>query len=135
MFSKKTKASVGVETARGLIEDPEIRQAAAQVAAGSSRLGFSVTKRVARRKTRRRLKRYRDVAQAVGPVLAQYGPQAAQSLGLVEQPEPPKSNPRAKPTLAAGVLIGASTVYFLEPGPAGRGHREQLVRAVAAIKS
>jgi hypothetical protein len=132
MFSKKTKASVGVETARGLIEDPEIRQAAAQVATGSSRLGFSVTKRMARRKTRRRLKRYRDVAQAVGPVLAQYGPQAAQTLGLVEQPEPPK--PRRKPAVAAGVLIGAGTVYFLEPG-AGRGHREQLVRAVAAIRS
>jgi hypothetical protein len=131
MFSKKAKASVGVETARGLIEDPEIRQAAAQAAAGTSRLGFSVTKRVARRKTRRRLKRYRDVAQAVGPVLATYGPQAAQSLGLVEQPT---SKPRRRPALAAGVVIGASTVYFLEPG-AGRGHRQQLARAVAAIRS
>ena len=131
MFSKKTKASVGVETARGLIEDPEIREAAMQAAAGTSRLGFGISKRVARRRTRRRLKRYRDVAQAVGPVLATYGPQAAQSLGLTEPPKQPKAGGRTRPALAAGVLIGASTVYFLEPG-AGRERRAQVKRIVAA---
>ena len=58
--------------------------------------------------------------------LVTYGPQAARELGLVRTLKPKRTTLR----LAAGVLIGAMAVYFLEPG-AGRRHREQVKQLVS----
>jgi hypothetical protein len=118
ILSKGAKTAAGMKAAKGLAKNP-----------GVVKFGVKATKPVARRKARQgahRIERLGEAAAAFGRELVEYGPQAAQELGLVELPKPKRTAPR----VAAGVVIGASAVYFLEPEN-GREHRERLVKLVA----
>jgi hypothetical protein len=118
VLSKGAKTAVGVKAAKGVAKNP-----------GVVKLGLKASKPMARRKARRgvnRVERLSEAAAAFGRELVEYGPQAAQELGLVELPRPKRTAPR----VAAGVVLGASAVYFLEP-ESGREHREKVLKLVA----
>jgi hypothetical protein len=66
-----------------------------------------------------------EIGEVVGVVMAMYGPLAARQLGWAEVPKQKRTAPR----VAAGVVIGAGAVYFLEP-KGGPGRREQVLRLV-----
>jgi hypothetical protein len=109
VVSKKTKGRLGIKAAKGAAKRPGIVMA----------LG----KPLARRATRKKLE---QVGEAVGTVLAVYGPQAAEQLGLVESPKQKRTAPR----VAAGIAIGAGAVYFFEPRH-GAEHRRQVLKLVS----
>jgi hypothetical protein len=99
--------------------------AGTQVAWPAGKLGFKVTKPLLKRRARKRVEQVGEVVRTAGEVLAVYGPQAAYELGLAEPPKPKRTAPR----VAAGVIIGASAVYFLEPEH-GREHRKKVAQLV-----
>jgi hypothetical protein len=66
-----------------------------------------------------------EATQAVGQAIAAYAARAAYDLGLAEAPKAKRTAPR----VAAGMVIGASAVYFLEPGQ-GRKHRQKVAKLV-----
>ncbi|MGH2888535.1 MAG: hypothetical protein ACRDNJ_02805, partial [Solirubrobacteraceae bacterium] len=68
-----------------------------------------------------------ETAVAVGEALVTRGPQAAQALGLAEAPKQKRTAPR----VVAGAAIGASAVYFLEPGGPGAEHRRKALELVS----
>ena len=79
-----------------------------------------------KRRVRRRAEQLGDAARVIGETLVTYGPPAAYELGLAEPPKPKRTAPR----VAAGIVIGASAVYFLEPEH-GREHREKVAQLVS----
>lgn len=113
--STTTKRKVGVKAAKGLAMRPEL-----------ARLTFRAGKPLLKRRARQSAEQLADAARTVVTILAIYGPLVGQELGLVEAPKPK----RTAPYVAAGVVIGASAVYFLEPRY-GRERRQQLLRLVS----
>jgi hypothetical protein len=89
------------------------------------RVGLKATKPLLKRRARRRADQLEKAAHTVGEALAVYGPRAAFELGLAQPPKPKRTAPR----VAAGVVIGASAVYFLEPEH-GREHCEKVAQLV-----
>lgn len=81
---------------------------------------------IAKRRARRRIGTIGDTARTYGELLVNYGPSAAQELGLVSSPKPKRTAPR----LAAGAIIGAGAMYFLEPEH-GAKHREKARQLVS----
>lgn len=122
VLGKATKGFVGVKAAKGVAKNPKILKAGAKAAPPAAKFGWKLTKPRLTRRTRRRAER---LGEAVGSALAVYGPQAAEQFGLIEPPKPKRTAPR----VAAGVVIGATAVYLLEPEH-GREHREQLRQLV-----
>lgn len=115
ILTKGAKGVAGVKATKGVAKNP--------------RTVVKASKPVAKRKARKgvnRVERFGEAAAAFGRELVVYGPQAAQELGLVEAPKPKRTAPR----VAAGVVIGAGAVYFLEPEH-GREHREKVTQLVA----
>jgi hypothetical protein len=110
---RKSKPSLGAEAAKGLIADPEIRQAAAEAAPPVARLSFSIGKRLARRRTRRQLEQLGDTVNALAGTLATYGPALAQQIGVIE---PPKKKRRKVliPIAAGGALAAAGAAVALK---------------------
>ena len=109
VVSTATKARLGTKAAKGALRRPGMARAAARVYTP-----------IAKRRARRRIGAIGDTARTYGELLVHYGPSAAQELGLVSAPKPRRTAPR----VAAGVVIGASAMYFLEPGH-GAEHREK----------
>jgi hypothetical protein len=66
-----------------------------------------------------------EIGEVIGATMAIYGPMAARQLGWVEAPKEKRTAPR----VAAGVVIGAGAVYFLEP----RGGPERRERVLGLI--
>jgi F0F1-type ATP synthase membrane subunit c/vacuolar-type H+-ATPase subunit K len=141
VLTKGAKGVVGVKAAKGAAKNPGILTKGAKGFAGVKavkgvannpnvvKLGAKASKPVAKRKARKgvkRVERFGEAAAEFGRELVVYGPQAAQELGLIEQPKPKRTAPR----VAAGVVIGATAVYFLEP-ETGREHREKVMKLVA----
>ena len=113
IITKGAKAALGVKAAGGAAKHP-----------GVVRLGLKAGKPVARRKIGEgigQVERFGEAAREVGETVLVGSALLAPALGLVEQPKP---KPTA-PLVAAGVVIGASAVYFLEP-ERGRERREKL---------
>jgi hypothetical protein len=113
--STTTKGKVGVKAVKGLAIRPEL-----------AKLTFRASKPLLKRRARQRAEQLADAARTLATVLAIYGPLVGQELGLVEAPKPR----RRALSVATGVVIGASAVYFLEPQH-GRERREQLRRRVS----
>jgi len=114
-LSTTTKATVGVKAAQGLAKRPAL-----------AKLTFRVSKPLLKRRARQSAEQLADTARTLATIVAIYGPLVGQELGLVEAPKPR----RTAPCIAAGSVIGASAVYFLEP-QYGRERREQLLRLVS----
>jgi hypothetical protein len=126
MFTRKRKPGLATTAALGLVDDPAIRHAALEATPPVAKLGLNVGKRFAQRRAQRRIEQLSDAINALGAVATAYGPIIARQLGLVEQP--PKAK-RTAPLVAAGAAVGASAVYFLEPG-SGRQHRQRLQKLI-----
>jgi hypothetical protein len=120
VLNTSTKAKL--KTAKAGAKRPAVIRATVPPAI---RLTFKGGKPLAKLRARQQAKRVAESARTLGDTLSLI-PQAAQELGLVEAP-PTK---RIAPRVAAGVVIGASAVYFLEPG-VGRQHRQQVLRFVS----
>ncbi|MHB1538615.1 MAG: hypothetical protein ACYCUM_08670 [Solirubrobacteraceae bacterium] len=65
-------------------------------------------------------------SRALGEALAVSAPKAAYELGLAEPAKPKRTVPR----VAAGVVLGAGAVYFLQPEH-GREHRHEVAELVS----
>ena len=122
ILSKGAKGAVGVKAAKSVAKNPGVVKFGVKASK-------PVAKPVAKRKARQginRVERFGEAARSTVESLVVNGPQAAQELGLIELPKPKRTAPR----LAAGVVIGAGAVYFLEPD-SGREHREKVHKLVA----
>jgi hypothetical protein len=80
---------------------------------------------LAKRRARRRAERLGRAARGAVTVLSGFAPQTARALGIIERP---KRKPVA-PWIATGVALGASAIYFFEPGQ-GPARRKLLTRLV-----
>lgn len=126
LLTTTTKTMVPLKAAKGAAKHPGVLFAGARAGKPATKLGLAVGKPYARHQARQRVDQLGDAVKTAGEVVSTYGPQIARELGLVEQPKPKRTAPR----VAAGVVIGASAMYLLEPGH-GREHREQLRKMVA----
>jgi hypothetical protein len=126
LLSTTTKAKLGAKGIRSAATNPGLLRAGAKGAAPMARWTGKVGMLVAKRRARKRIERLGEATMNLGQLLVTYGPQAAANLGLVEQPKPKRTAPR----LAAGAVLGASAVYFLEPEH-GKEHREKVLQKVS----
>jgi hypothetical protein len=85
-----------------------------------------VGKALAKRNARRRVEDFGRAARTVGETIAAYGPEAAQLMGWVEPPKPKRTAPR----VMVGIVIGATAMYFLEPG-VGKEHRQKALSLIS----
>jgi hypothetical protein len=115
----RSQAAKAVAVAKG----PRLLVAGTQAVRPVSNLGLKASKPFVNRRARNRVEQLREAAQQLGEgartageVLAVYGPMAAYTLGLAE---PPKTK-RTGPWIAAGIVIGASAVYFVDRSTARR---------------
>lgn len=127
MLGKKRKPGLASTVAFGLVGDRAIRSAAAEAAPPLAKLGVSVGKRFARRRTQRRIERFNEAVNTIAALVTAYGPILARQIGIVE--EPPKTK-RTGPLVAAGAVVGAGAVYFLEPG-SGAQHRRRIQKLIS----
>jgi hypothetical protein len=125
MLSTSTKLTLGAKGARTLARHPGLLRAGAKGGTGMARLMAKVAVPIAKRRARRRIGGLAETARDIGHTLVTYGPEAAVNLGLVE---PPKRK-RTAPKVAAGAVLGASAMYFLEPEH-GKEHREKVAQLV-----
>jgi hypothetical protein len=124
-----SKTAVASKAAFGLAKKPTARRATAKAARPSAKVAFMIAKPIVLRRIRQSTAQIVDAAATVAEaavmtavVLATYGPDAAVELGLVEPPPKPKP---AAPRVIAGVVIGASAVYFLDPAH-GQKRRDRI---------
>jgi hypothetical protein len=105
---------------------PALLRSGAKAVKPPIKLGFMAGKPLAKWRARRRFKDAMDAAQSLGAAVKEYGPEAARLIGALEEPQQKRTAPR----VAAGVVIGASAVYFLDPKQ-GSEHRQQARRLIA----
>ncbi len=121
VLKPSTNGKLGLRGAKLLARNPTIARAVPPAA----RLGLTLGKPMAKRRARQRREDLSKAAQTVRRILATYWPEAARQLQIGE---PPRRR-RNAPLLAVGVGIGASAVYFLEPGT-GKEHRERVLKLI-----
>jgi gas vesicle protein len=133
LLNAPTKGKVARGAAKTAAKHPSATWTGVRRSAPAAKFAFKIGKSMAKRRSRSRMQRLGATARttgdwiaATGELLATYGPQAAQELGLIEAPKRKRTAPR----VAAGVVIGAGAVYFFEP-ERGRAHREKLLSLVA----
>jgi len=133
LVNTPTKGKLVRTAAKTAGKHPNATWTGVRRSAPAARLAFKLGRSMYQRRTRRRMQRIGATARttgewlaATGELLATYGPQAAQELGLVEAPKPKRTAPR----FVAGVAVGAGVVYFFEP-ERGRVRREKLLELVA----
>jgi len=102
MVSNKTKARLGVKATVAVARHPALRRA-------TMRAGVPTAKVVVKRQMRDQTARIGAAARTAGSIVANYGPMAAEALGLVEAPKPK----RRAPAFAAGVVTGVGASYVL----------------------
>jgi hypothetical protein len=125
-ISTATKGKLGAKAGKTALKNPAILRIGAQAARPVGKLSLKVGKPFAKLSAREQAERIGSAARTIGETIAVYGPEAAYELGLAERPKPKRTAPR----VAAGVVIGASAVYFLEPEH-GREHREKVAQLVS----
>jgi hypothetical protein len=126
VLSAATKGKVGMKAAKTAARNPGLLRLGAQPTRPAGKFGLKAGKPLLKRRACRRAARLGETARTMGETLVTYGPQAAYELGLAEPPKPKRTTPR----VAAGVLLGASAMYFLEPEH-GREHREKLTELLS----
>jgi hypothetical protein len=130
VLSTSTKVKLGAKGVRSVARHPGLlrtgAKGAGKGAALTTRMAAKVAMPIAKRRARRRLMRLGEATREMGQTLVTYGPQAAANLGLIEARKPKRTAPR----LAAGAVLGASAVYFLEPEH-GKEHREKVLHLVS----
>jgi hypothetical protein len=102
--SKTTAAKAGAKGAAKFVRSRTARRAAKSGAKAT----WFVGKKVAKRKTRKRARRYREAARTAWSGVSTYGPMAAEALGWVERPKPR----RRSPAFLAGIAVGAGGMHL-----------------------
>ena len=120
------KARIGVKSAKTAVKHPRSVRISGKAITPLSKVALKAGSPLVKRRVRRRVEQLGDAARVIGETLVTYGPPAAYELGLAEPPKPKRTAPR----VAAGIVIGASAVYFLEPEH-GREHREKVAQLVS----
>lgn len=123
--STTTKGNIGRKAAKSAIKHPRVLLVGARAGGRTGKLAIKVAKPLIKRRVRRRTGNLGAAMSTIGQTVAAYGPMLVYETGLVERPRPKRTAPR----VAAGVVIGAGAMYFLEPGH-GREHREQVAKLV-----
>jgi hypothetical protein len=152
VISKRTKAKAGFTAAKTMGKRPRLLLAGTKIALPAGKAGMKIAlpagkagmkialpagkagikagtpllKRQARHRARQRVEQLDRASRTLGEALAVHGPRVAYELGLAEPPKPKRTAPR----IAAGVAIGASAMYLLEPGH-GKEHRDKVARLVS----
>lgn len=126
VISKGTKGKAGIKATKAAAKRPQLLLTGTKVALPAGRAGLKASKPLLKRGARKRVEQLDRASRTLGEALAVHAPRAAYDLGLAE---PPKSK-RTAPRIIVGVLIGASAVYFLEPGH-GKEHREKVAQLVS----
>lgn len=125
VISRAPKGKAGIKALKAAAKRPRIALTGVKIAVPAAKAGLTASKPLLKRRARRSVKQLDQASRALGEALAVHGPRMAYDLGLAEAPKPKRTTPR----VAAGVLIGASAVYFLEPG-LGREHRAKVAQLV-----
>lgn len=126
MLSTTTKVKLGAKGVRGAVRHPGMVRAGVTGGTAMGRTAAKMTLPIVRRRTRRRIGGLADTARDIGQTLVTYGPDAAVNLGLIEAPK----RKRTAPKVAAGAVLGAGAMYFLEPEH-GKEHREKVAQLVS----
>jgi hypothetical protein len=124
-LSTTTKSKVGLKGAKAVAKRPRLLTASTRAVKPAAKIGLNASKPVVKRRMRQRGEQVLEATRTLGEVLTVYGPQAAYELGLAEPPKPKRTAPR----VAAGMVIGAGAMYFLEPEQ-GRKHRQKVIELV-----
>jgi hypothetical protein len=127
VLSNGMKGKVGLKATGAAIKNPSAMRLVAKASAPAAKGGVRLGKTIAKRKASRRLEDVGKTARAVGETIAVYGPEAAQLLGWVEPPKPKRTAPR----VLAGIVIGATAMFLLEPGEAGKERRAKVIALVS----
>jgi hypothetical protein len=125
VISKTTKSKAGLKAVKAAAKRPQLLLNGTKIAVPAAKGGLKASKPLLGRKARQRADQLDRASRTLGEALSVYAPRAAYDLGLAEPPKPKRTAPR----VAAGVIIGASAMYFLEPGH-GKEHREKVAQLV-----
>jgi hypothetical protein len=125
VLSATTKTKAAAKAAKIAVANPRPFRVGARAARPVGKVGFKATKPLAKRRARQRVEDLGQAARSARETAVVYGPRVAYALGLVEVP---KRKPMT-PFFVAGIVIGASAMYFLDTGRGGERRRRvaQLV--------
>jgi hypothetical protein len=126
VISPKTKGKAGVKAVKAAAKRPQLLWAGTRIAMPAGKAGLKASKPLVKRRARRRVERLDQASRRLGEALSVYAPRAAYDLGLADPPKPKRTTPR----VAAGAVLGAGAMYFLEPGE-GKKHREKVAQLVS----
>jgi hypothetical protein len=133
-LSTKSKAKLGAKTAKTAAKHPRVTKALAK---GTFKAGKPVAKRKVRRHAKRvgrsadrvgaaagrvgaTVRTVGTTARAAGQWIVVFGPIVAQAAGLVE---PPPKRRHTGLRVLAGVVLGATAMYFLRGGDRRQGRK------------
>jgi hypothetical protein len=130
VIGRRTKAKAGLGAAKAAAKRPQLvlmgAKTGARLAVPVGKAGLKASRFLVRRRARRRVHQLQRASGTVGELLAVQAPRVAYDLGLAEPPKPKRPAPR----VAAGVVLGASAVYFLQPEH-GKERRERVAQLVS----
>ncbi len=126
VISRKTKGKAGIKATKTAAKNPQLLLSGTKIAIPAGKAGLKASKPLMKRSARQRVEQLDRASRRVGEALTVYGPKVAYDLGLAERPKPKRTAPR----VAAGVVIGASAMYLLEPGN-GKEHRKQVAQLIS----
>lgn len=126
VFSKKTKSKAGLKVAKATAKRPQLLLTGTKIAVPAAKTGLKASKPLLKRQGRQRVEQLDRASRSLGTALTVSAPKAAYDLGLAKPPKPKRTTPR----VVVGVVIGASAMYFLEPGH-GKAHREKVAQLVS----
>jgi hypothetical protein len=123
LISNKTKGKAGLKASKTAAKHPRMVAKGSKLALPVGKAGMKAGKPLAKRRVKQRAEQLDRASRTVGEVLAVYAPQVAYEFGLAQPPKPKRMAPR----ILVGVVIGATAMYFLEPGH-GKEHREKVAQ-------
>ncbi len=117
VLSTKTKARIGVKTAKQAAQHPKLALRGARGAQPVVRGVVKVRTRQARRQAAAAL----DTGRSVGQSVFEAGRQAALDAAQAQLPRK-----RTAPRVAVGIVVGATAMYFLDPTSGDKRRRRAL---------
>jgi hypothetical protein len=125
VLSRTTKSRAGARAAKAIVTRPRLLIAGARAAPPAGKFALEAARPHLKGRARRGSEQIAGATRSAGRAIAGYAARAAYDLGLAEAPKTKRTAPR----VAAGMVIGASAVYFLEPSQ-GAKHRKKVAKLV-----
>jgi hypothetical protein len=126
VVSKRTKGKAGISAVKAAAKRPGLLLSGTKIAVPVGKASVKASRPLLKRRARQRVDQLDKASRTLGEALAVRAPRAAYDLGLAEPPKPKRTTPR----VIAGVAIGASAMYLLEPEH-GKEHREKVAQLVS----